>query len=152
VSEPADDGEYRDWHVIRAVELGAPAADVWDVIGGFFTIHLWHPDISLTEISATQTDTRQLRRILTFPGQPKTIEELVSMDNDDFHYRYKWFSGQWGEQVKNYHASLRVLAGDLDATSTVQWQSTFSYPTDAISDFYEHGFQALLDRFPMKET
>jgi hypothetical protein len=152
MSEPANGGGYQDWHVIRAVEVGAPAADVWDVIGGFFTIHLWHPDIELTEISPTQTDTRQLRRILTFPGQPKTIEELVAMDNDDFHYRYKWHAGDWGERVKDYHASLRVLAGDLDTTSVVQWQSTFSYPTDAISDFYEHGFQALLERFPMKAS
>ena len=96
-----------------------------------------------------QTDTRQLRRILTFPGQPKTTEELVSMDNDDFHYRYKWHAGDWGERVKNYHASLRVLAGDLDTTSVVQWQSTFAYPTDAITDFYEHGFRALLQRFPL---
>lgn len=143
---------YRDWHVIRAVEVGAAAAAVWEVIGGFFTIHLWHPDIALTEISPTQTDTRQVRRILTFPGPPKTTEELVSMDNDDFHYRYKWFAGGWGERVKDYHSSLRVIAGDLDLTSIVQWQSTFSYPTDAISDFYEHGFQALLERFPMPEV
>ena len=148
----AQDAPYRDWDVVRAVEVGAPAAAVWDVIGGFFTIHHWHPDIELTEISPTQTDTRQLRRILTFPGQPKTTEELVSMDNDDFHYRYKWFAGEWGERVKDYHSSLRVTAGDLDRTSIVQWRSTFSYPTDAISDFYEHGFRALLQRFPIPEA
>ena len=54
--------------------------------------------------------------------------------------------------MKNYRASLRVLSGDLDESSVVQWQSTFSFPTDAISDFYEHGFDALLERFPMNAT
>ena len=48
------------------------------------------------------TQTRQIRRELTFPGQPITVEELVSMDNDDFHYGYKWHQGQLGEDVRNY--------------------------------------------------
>ena len=87
-----------------------------------------------------QTKTRQVRRLVTIPGQPKTTEELVSMDNADFHYRYKWHAGEWGEQVKNYQSSLRVFAGDLAETCTVQWFATFDYPSDAISEFYLNGF------------
>jgi len=142
--------DYKHWEVTRTVELNATAEQVWEVIGGFYTIHLWHPDITQTEIPPGQTKTRQLRRLLTFPGQPKTTEELVSMDNADFHYRYKWYKGDWGEKVKNYHASLRVLAGDLNKTCVVQWSSTFDYPTDAISDFYLNGFRALEKMFPAK--
>ncbi len=145
-----NDSDYKPWHVIRTVTLGASAADVWDVVGGFYTIHHWHPDIALTEISGEQVNTRHLRRILTFPGQPKTVEQLVSMDNADFHYRYKWHEGAWGEAVKNYHASLRVMSGDLDETCLVQWESTFDYPTDAISEFYQNGFRELEKRFPLK--
>lgn len=143
---PAD---YKPWHVVRTVELGAAAQDVWHVIGGFYTIHQWHPDIEKTEVPPEQTQTRQCRRMLTFPGQPKTVEELVSMDNDDLHYRYKWHAGAWGEQVRNYHASLRVIAGDLGKTCIVQWESTFDYPTDAISTFYLNGFRELQRRFPL---
>ena len=142
--------DYKSWHVIRCVTLGAPAHKVWNVIGGFYTIHEWHPDIAKTGIPSDQTQTRQLRRELTFPGQPTTIEELVSMNNDDFHYRYKWYKGEWGEQVKNYNASLRILSGDLDKTCIVQWESTFDFPSDAISDFYWNGFHALEKRFPLK--
>jgi len=69
------------------------------------------------------------------------------MDNEDCHYRYKWHSGQWGEEVRNYHASLRVMAGDLDRSCMVQWASEFDYPTDAISTFYENGFRSLSERF-----
>ncbi|MBS0205284.1 MAG: SRPBCC family protein [Planctomycetes bacterium] len=142
--------DYKPQHVIRVVELGAPAAKVWEVVGGFYTIQEWHPDITVIEIPAEQTHTRQLRRHLTFPGQPITTEELVSMDNDDFHYRYKWYQGPWGEAVKNYKASLRVFSGDLDKTCFVQWESTFDYPSDAISDFYWNGFRELQKRFPLK--
>jgi hypothetical protein len=120
MTKKSNSADYKHWHVVRSVELGAPAATVWDIIGGFFTIHEWHPDISKTEISAEQTQTNQLRRILTFPGQPTTTEELVSLTNDDFHYRYKWHQGQWGEQVQNYESSLRVLSGDLDKTCVVR--------------------------------
>lgn len=142
----ADD--YKHWSVVRTAEIAAPRDSVWQVIGGFYTLHHWHPDIALTEIPPEQSDTRQLRRLLTFPGQPKTTEELVMMDNDDCHYRYKWHAGQWGEDVHNYKATLRVLAGDLDQSCIVQWASEFDYPTDAISTFYENGFRALRDMFP----
>ena len=146
-----ESNEDRDkpWHIIRCVELGATAPEVWEVIGGFYTIHEWHPDISILVIPAEQTKTREMRRHLTFPGQPITTEELVSLNNDDFHYRYKWHQGEWGEQVKNYKASLRILAGDLDRTCIVQWESTFNYPTDAISEFYWNGFRELQKRFPL---
>lgn len=143
----ADEG-YKHWTVIRTVELPASRDAVWEVIGGFYTIHHWHPDIALSEIPPEQTETRELRRLLTFPGQPKTIEELVMMDNEDCHYRYKWHAGKWGEDVRNYHASLRVMAGDLDQSCLVQWASEFDYPTDAISEFYENGFRSLRERFP----
>ena len=40
----------KHWQVNRTVALGATAQNVWEVIGGFFTIHEWHPDIAHTEI------------------------------------------------------------------------------------------------------
>jgi Polyketide cyclase / dehydrase and lipid transport len=139
----------KHWHVIQTVELGAPARDVWELIGGFYTIHLWHPDIIQTEVPPGQTETAALRRLLTFPGQPKTTEELVMMDNADFHYRYKWHSGEWGEKVKNYFADLRVFDLSMAQRSMVQWSSTFDYQEDALSAFYQNGFRVLGDRFPL---
>jgi hypothetical protein len=148
----ASTNDTKHWKVNRTVELGASRDDVWQVIGGFYTIHLWHPDIRMIEIPHEQTTTRELRRILTFPDQPKTTEELLSLDNDDCCYHYKWYAGAWGEDVQHYRAALRVFAGDLNRTSIVQWSSEFDYPTDAISTFYENGFRALRDRFPLKTT
>ncbi len=70
-------GEYKHWRVVQTVELNASSVDVWQVVGGFFNIHLWHPDIQLTEIPDDQTMVMPIRRVLTFPGQPKTTEELI---------------------------------------------------------------------------
>jgi hypothetical protein len=142
----------RHWDIKRTAQFGATAREVWEVIGGFFTIHEWHPDISETHILPTQTSTRQQRRKLTFPGQDPTTEELDFLDNDNFHYRYHWYEGSWGEAVKNYKASIQVFPGDLDKSCTVVWASTFDHPTDAISEFYLNGFRALLDRFPMPDS
>lgn len=138
---------YKKWHVVRTVELAAPAAEVWKLVGGFYNLHHWHPDIALTEVVPDQTDIPEVRRLLTFPGQPKTTEQLVMMDNENFHYRYKWHSGAWGERVKDYVADLHVVALDGGETCLVQWQSTFSYPEDAITQFYRNGFKALVERF-----
>lgn len=149
---PANPAITRHWNVTRTVELGASQRDLWQVIGGFYTIHQWHPDIKRIEIPEAQTTTRELRRVLTFEGQPKTIEELVSMDDDECCYRYKWHAGAWGQEVKNYHATLRVFAGDLDRTCIVQWSSEFDHQTDAISAFYENGFRELSARFPLSAT
>jgi hypothetical protein len=139
---------YKDWRVVQSIELGASAEEVWEVIGGFFTIHKWHPDITELDIIKEQTETREMRRLLTFPGQPKAIEELVMLDNSNFHYRYKWHAGDWGEMVHKYYSDLRVI--DVKGGKcVVQWVATFYYKEDAISDFYQRGFDELLKRFPL---
>ena len=143
------DSEERQWRVVRTVELGAPAAEVWQVIGGFFTIHHWHPDIAELEILEDQTNLFAIRRRLTFPGQPKTIEELTSLDHDDHHYTYKWHAGAWGEAVSQYHASIRAFDLNEAERCVVQWSSTFVYTEDALTEFYENGFRPLRAQFPL---
>lgn len=135
------------WNIVQSVVLHASAAQVWDVVGGFYTIHEWHPDIAKTGISDTQVSTRQMRRDLTFPGQPITTEELLFMDNENFHYRYKWYAGAWGEEVQNYFARIQVLDTDAKNRCVLVWASTFDYVEDAISQFYQNGFKALEEKF-----
>lgn len=139
--------DYRGWHIVRSTELRAPATAVWEVVGGFFNIHTWHPDIAATEYAPDQLSVSSIRRVLTFPGQPKTTEQLISIDNIEMTYSYKWVAGAWGEAVKDYVASLRVVATDMDQRSLVQWASTFRFTEDAVSQFYENGFRNLRARF-----
>lgn len=138
---------YKNWRVVRTVELNAGAQEVWDLVGGFFTIHQWHPDIVETEILSNQTEMADIRRLLTFPGQPKTTEQLVFMDNENFHYRYKWHAGEWGEKVQHYVAEIKVLEIEIGQRCIVQWSSTFYYFEDALTQFYENGFAALVKKF-----
>jgi hypothetical protein len=144
------DKNWKDWHVAQTVELGATAKEVWDLIGGFYTLHRWHPDIHRTEVPPEQTETSALRRLLSFPGQPKTTEELIMMDNEHFHYTYRWHAGEWGEKVQKYVASLRVFEIDDGRRCVVQWSSTFYYFEDALHEFYWNGFRALQKRFPIQ--
>jgi hypothetical protein len=146
------DAQMKKWRVVQTVELGASAKEVWEVVGGFFTIHKWHPDIVLTEIVPQQTEIHPIRRLLTFPGQPKTTEQLIMMDNDGFHYRYRWHSGAWGEKVQDYIAELRVFEIEMGKKCIVQWSSTFRYTEDALSEFYWNGFRALQKMFPNQEA
>ena len=148
MSEMCVQRAYRPQHVIRSVELHATADAVWAVVGGFFTLHRWHPDIERTEIVVDQTETHAVRRRLFFPGQEPTIEELVAHDEVERVSRYKWHAGSWGEIVKNYRACLRVCPADLNRSSLVIWESRFDHPDDAISDFYLRGFAALRQMFP----
>ena len=140
---------WRDWHVAQTVELGAAAQQVWELIGGFYTLHHWHPDIQLSEVPPEQTQTSAVRRLLSFAGQPKTTEELIMMDNAGLHYTYRWHSGPWGEKVQKYVASLRVFEIEDGKKCVVQWSSTFYYFEDALHEFYWNGFRALQKRFPL---
>lgn len=139
----------RPFRVVQSVELGAAAPVVWQVVGGFYSIHTWHPDIARTDIPANQTSLTPLRRELTFPGQPITVEELLVQDNDSWFYTYKWFAGEWGERVRNYRAELRVIELEPDLRCLVLWSSTFVFTEDAVSEFYWNGFRELQKRFPL---
>jgi hypothetical protein len=150
LAEVIGEQKARRWYVVQTVELHAPGADVWKVVGGFYNIHKWHPDIKLSEVPPEQTSMSPLRRILTFPGQPKTTEELILMDNANCQYQYKWFAGEWGEKVRDYISTIRVFDSHMGGRCVVQWSSTFYYTEDAVSEFYKRGFRQLERMFPPK--
>lgn len=137
----------KQWKVVRTIELDAAAENVWATVGGFYTIHLWHPDIKKTQIGKDQVLMPQIRRILTFPGQPTTTEELVFMDNQNFCYGYKWHAGEWGEKIKEYRAEIRVVEIEVGKKCMVQWTGHFVYTEDALTQFYENGLAALVKKF-----
>lgn len=139
----------KHWHVVHAAELGATAQEVWDLIGGFFTIHLWHPDIATTVVPDDQNSISPIRRLMTFPGQPSAIDELVILDNPGYYCRYKWFKGPWGERVQQYVSDLRVFESAMGKQCYVQWSAYFLCEEDAVSGFYLRGLDSLKKRFPL---
>jgi hypothetical protein len=69
------------------------------------------------------------------------------MDNESLYYCYKWHAGEWGERIQNYRAELRIVEIEIDKRCLVQWSSTFFYHEDALSQFYQNGFDALAQTF-----
>lgn len=139
--------ELKHWRIVKSIELPASGEEVWSVVGGFFNIHTWHPDIAQSEVPEHQTAITPVRRILTFPAQPKTTEELVSLDNQNHFYDYKWYEGAWGEEVQDYRARIQLFNTFMNERCVVQWSSTFRSDHDAVSEFYQRGFDALNKRF-----
>ncbi len=144
-----NEAALRRWHSIETAEIAASASAVWEVVGGFFTMHLWHPDIESTEIVPSQVDDHGIQRFLTFPGPPvsTTTEELVSLDEERLGYRYRWVAGHWGEVVQQYHSALDVIETAPDVSCLVRWQGWFLDDSDAVSDFYRRGLDSLSQRF-----
>ena len=138
------DKEYKDWRVVTTCELNASAAEVWDMVGGFYTLPKWHPDIAISEIPEEQHESGFIRRKLTFPGQPPTWEELVFVDNENMRYKYKWHKGKWGEMIQKYHAQIQVIEKEVGKSCIVQWSSTFYFSEDGLTQFYHNGFDGLI--------
>lgn len=142
-----DTSNYTDWEVVTVCELYAPADKVWNLVGGFYPIDQWHPDISISEVPEGQAGISEVRRKLTFPGQDPTWEELVFMDNENMHYKYKWHKGTWGELVQKYHADIQIIETKLGESCLMKWSSTFFYKEDGLTQFYHNGFDGLIKIF-----
>lgn len=139
--------EYKDWQVVVACELDAPASEVWYLVGGFYNINQWHPDIAIAEVQEDQVTDRNIRRKLTFPGQEPTYEELVFMDNENMRYQYKWHKGAWGEEIQKYHSQIQVIETELSKKCLVQWSCSFYYYKDGLTQFYQNGFENLIKMY-----
>jgi hypothetical protein len=74
--------------VVQTVDLSAPPAQVWALIGGFGGT--WHPLIA--KIQLIGTGIGQLRRIETIDGK-QIIERLDAVDDSQMSYRYTNISG-----------------------------------------------------------
>ncbi len=142
-----DTRDYKDWRVVVVCELNAPAAKVWHLVGGFYNIDQWHPDIDISEVPEEQVEERDIRRKLTFPRQEPTYEELVFMDNENMRYKYKWHKGEWGEVIQKYHSQIQVVELELDKRCLVQWSSSFYYSEDGLTQFYKNGLENLVKMF-----
>jgi len=137
----------KHWKIVRTVILNASAEKVWDMVGGFFTLQLWHPEIEKTEIATDQTSMTKILRVLTFPGVPTNTEELLFLDNKNFCYTYKSYAGIWGETVKDYFSEIRVIEVEVGKKCMVQWKGQFLYTEDTLTEFYENGFANLVKMF-----
>jgi mxaD protein len=130
--------------VKTSAKLNAPAARIWERVGGWGTIHEWHPAI---EATAVESDAVGGHRTITL-GDGATIKErLDNMDPGSMTYAYTWIEHPM--PLDEYQGTIRV-ADNGDGTSTMHWSSTF-VPRDAPADelresiagIYQAGYDAL---------
>ena len=128
--------------VERWIDLPAPAAEVWALIGPFGAIADWHPAVADAEIVDLEGETH---RHLTLADGEKLLERLV--EEGDHLYRYEIVEGPL--PVEEYRATLTCFSEGSGCR--VFWSSTFESEDPAadalIAGIYEAGLEALQRRF-----
>jgi len=75
--------KYENWKVITACQLNTSATKAWELVGGFYNLDQWHPDITKSEVQDEQSEDSDIVRKLTIPGQSFNWEQLVFLDNEN---------------------------------------------------------------------
>ncbi|MDG3002549.1 SRPBCC family protein [Paludisphaera mucosa] len=133
-----------------SLELPVPPEEVWRLIGGFGTLHDWHPVISGSEVS----EGGRVRR-LTTSGGDVIVERLEAFDEAGRSYSYSFIESPF--PVSKYRATLRVREADDGRGSRVDWSGEFL--PDGVTDeeavelfqgIYNGGLKAIADIFTPK--
>lgn len=136
--------------VTQSIDIEAPPAAVWALIGDFCAIEKWHPLVKRCALSNDRDDDEgnpvAIRRLVAAGGLG-TIVEVQTMRNETaMSYSYAFVEGPL--PVSAYNATISVTP--KDAASTVVWTATFDAAgmTDAeaktdIEGVYEQGLAGI---------
>jgi hypothetical protein len=139
-------------HASEKVEINAPAAKVWAVIGNFQDLN-WHPAIEKTE--GKNSNQPKATRHLTLKGGATIDEELQTYNAPSMVYKYRILKVDPKVlPITDYVSRLSVKA-EGEGKSVVEWKSVFA-PAEvggkatpdetaikAISGVYRGGLDAL---------
>lgn len=110
--------------VSRSLEIKAPPAGVWALIGDFCAIEKWHPLIERCSVSRRSDDDGKIvvvRSMVAAGGLGTIIEVQTDRDEKAMRYSYDFVAGPL--PVKTYHATISVHPNGENAT--VVWTATF---------------------------
>ncbi|MGQ0652169.1 MAG: SRPBCC family protein [Betaproteobacteria bacterium] len=134
--------------VTMSTKVNAPAARLWQVVGGFNALPDWHPAVEKSELEG---DGKGSLRRLKIAGGGEVVERLESLNETERVYAYSIVNGPL--PVANYVSELSVK-DNLDGTSTLQWSSTFlpagvseTEAVKVIEGIYQAGFDNLRKMF-----
>ena len=145
--------------VVESVEINAPAAKVWSVMGNFQDMS-WLPVVEKTE-GTGGNDPGTAKRRLDLKGGGSVDEELTKYDADEFTYSY--FMPQVDVKVlpvTNYSSTIKVVP-EGDDKAKVEWHGAFyrGYPNNdpppelneavaikAVTDLYRLGLGHLKEQ------
>lgn len=129
--------------ISMSTKVGVPAANVWELIGGFDALPRWHPGIAKCSL---KKDGNTTVRTLHLVGGGVVRERLEKADDSGRTYTYTILESPL--PVANYTATIHVEGEGEDCT--VEWSSEFN-PSGApendavkmIENIYKAGFDNL---------
>jgi len=143
----------------ESVEINAPAAKIWSVMGNFQDMS-WLPTVAKTE-GTGGNEPNVAKRTVTFKAGGALKEELTKYDADEFSYSYYVpYVDVKVLPVNNYSSTITVTA-EGDSKSKVEWRGAFyrgyenndpppelndAAAVKAITDVYRAGLDALKQR------
>lgn len=117
--------------VTRDLDISAPPAAVWAIMGDFCAIERWHPQVKrcfLSEDDEDGTAAMPVRGLITTDGGGVIVEAETDRDEGSLSYSSRLLGGP--VPVKNYRSTIAVTPSGKG--SLVTWRATFE--ADAVSD------------------
>ncbi|GJE44226.1 SRPBCC family protein [Methylobacterium soli] len=117
--------------VIRGLDIPAPPAAVWAIMGDFCAIEHWHPQVKRCFLSEDDEDgaaALPVRRLFTTERESIIVEVETDRDEVSMSYSSRLLGGP--VPVKNYSSTIAVTSNGAGALVT--WRATFD--ADAVSD------------------
>lgn len=145
--------------VVEKIEINAPPATVWSVVGNFGDIN-WLPGVAKTEATGDKTP-EQTKRKLTLSNGGVIDESLTKYDDAGMSLAYRIDHVDVKDlPVNNYSSTMIVTAAD-GGKSIVEWKGAFyrgfmnnDPPPElsdeaalrAVTDLYKKGLAALKEK------
>lgn len=141
--------------VTETVEINAPAAKVWDVIGNFQDMS-WHPAVAKTE--GDGGNEANATRTLTLTSGGQINEQLIKCDPEKMTYKYEIKHPDVKVIPVNNYSSILTVKPEGDDKSKVEWRGAFyrgfmnndpppelndEAAKKAVTDIYRTGLDAL---------
>lgn len=137
----------------KQVEIAAPPATVWKMIGNYNHLDVWHPAVAASDLTGSGTSAGDVR-VLTLGDGATITERLVAYSDTERSYTYAIEASPL--PVDGYVSTLTVLPGQ-GGGSVVRWSSTFDAKgapaekaSEVIAGIYDAGLGRLAAYFNAK--
>jgi mxaD protein len=114
--------EAPELSVRQAIQINAPANEVWDVVSDFGGIHNWLIFIKDTKITLGKNRQKGAIRLLTRGNGTKIEERLVAYDPSNMTASYSYVQGV--PLSSDYYSTMTVKSISK-GLSQVEWKATF---------------------------